>query len=87
MKTSPKNLKRSIYQKYQRRERNLVHAVDQCIGLINDRLTAGGNIHDRAKLEALLEALNTVVALLPDIGIVPLHENVVRPLNKTFGIE
>lgn len=64
MKLPPKDIKRSIREKYKRRVKWLAHAVEQFEFAAKDRLEEGGKIRNRPQTEELLEATDNLKALL-----------------------
>ena len=84
MKSALKDPKRSIRDKYIRRRRNLGQAIDQFVMAADDRLTEGGDIHDREQIEALKKALHEVTKLLPPDE--PPDPAFATRLNEIFGL-
>ena len=64
--SQPKNLNRSLRDKYNRRIKLLSHAVEQFEIAANDRLNIGGNIRNRSEIEAILAIVSTLKPHLPD---------------------
>lgn len=65
LKRSPKNLKRSIHEKYRRRLRNLAHVVEDFLDAARRKLRFG-RINHRAKIEIIVNSCEKLAELLPD---------------------
>ena len=82
----PKNLKRSIRDKYKRRLKNLAHAVEALNDAAKNRLSDGGKIRDKDDVLKILEALDSLKDLLPEND-VELDEETNKKLSELFDIE
>lgn len=67
-KSEPKDLKRSIRDKYKRGLSNLRRALDTYIHTANERLgaTRAGKIHKRKETEQLLQMCNDLLSKIPE---------------------
>jgi hypothetical protein len=84
-KAAPKDLKRSVRDKYVRRLQVLAHAVEQFEYAAADRIQHGGKIRDRNEIDALLHTLKSVKPHLPKPQ--ELDERVIRQLCEVFNME
>lgn len=83
--SEPKDIKRSVRDRYKRRLQWLTHAVEQFEYSANERIKHGGNIKDRDEIEAILKVLDELKPLLPeDSG--P-DEETNRKLSEFFNIK
>lgn len=81
----PKDIKRSVRDKYNRRLQWLSHAIKQYEIAATDRIKNGGNIQDREEIDAILEAIEPIKKLLPKEA--TLDEKTNRRLCELFNIE
>ena len=84
-KSDPKDIKRSVRDKYKRRLQWLAHAVEQYEIAASERIKHGGKITDRAEIDAILKTLEALKAYLPE-GL-ELDEETNRRLCEFFDIE
>jgi hypothetical protein len=85
-KVQPKNLKRALREKYKRRLSNLTRAVKELQGAAKDRLADGGKIRDKVEVLKILDALDSLKTLLPDIDNL-LDEETNKLFCQIFNIE
>lgn len=86
MKNSdPKDIKRSVRDKYKRRLKWLAHAVEQFEIAASERVKYGGKIRDRAEIDAILKAITPLKKLLPEEA--ELDEEANRKICEIFNIE
>ncbi|UBB15425.1 hypothetical protein [Comamonas odontotermitis] len=83
--SSPKDIKRSIRNKYKRRLRWLAHAVEQYGFAATERIENGGNIRDREDIEAILKAIEPLKKFLPKQD--ERDEKANRSISEALGIE
>ena len=84
-KARPKDLKRSVRDKYHRRLQVLAHTVEQFEYAAADRIKHGGKIRDRPEIDAILLCLQSVKPYLPKPQ--ELDERVIRNLCEVFNME
>ena len=83
--SEPKDIKRSIRDKYKRRLQWLAHAVEQYELAASERIKHGGKIRDRTEIDAILKAIEPLKTYLPeDAG---LDEETNRRLCELFNID
>ena len=81
----PKDIKRSVRDKYKRRLQWLAHAIEQYEIAASERIKHGGKIRDRAEIDAILSAIEPLNIHLPKD--VELDEESNRILCELFNIE
>ncbi len=67
MKKEPKDINRSLRNKYNCSLKNLTRAVHNFENLTKERLDRGGNIRNRKGVVHLLEEVSKLKNLLPDV--------------------
>lgn len=85
-KAQPKNLKRSLSDKYKRRLRNLAHAVEELQTAAQARVSDGGKIRDKDEILKILQSLDSLKILLPQAN-TELDEETNKRLCEVFNIE
>lgn len=66
MKNKPKDLNRSIRDKYKRRLVNLALEIENYSYAANERLNNGGNIKNRKETEEILHKVKELQKLIPE---------------------
>ena len=84
--TQPKNLKRSLRNKYKRRLNNLAHAVEELQSATKALLSDGGKIRDKDEVLKILQALDSLKNLLPQAN-TDLDEETNKKLCELLNIE
>ena len=84
-KSEPKDIKRSVRDKYKRRLKCLAHAVEQYEIAASERIKHSGKIRDRSEIDAILAAIEPLKKHLPE-GF-ELDEETNRRLCELFDIE
>ncbi|MDP2101139.1 hypothetical protein [Tabrizicola sp.] len=82
----PKNLKRSLRDKYKRRLKNLAHAVEELQSAADALMSDGGKIRDKDEVLKILQALDSLKNLLPEANL-ELDEETNKRLCEFFNIE
>lgn len=85
-KAQPKNIKRSLRDKYKRRLNSLAHAVEELQSAANARLSDGGKIRDKDEVLKILQALDSLKNLLPEANL-ELDEETNKRLCELFNID
>ena len=88
MNKTPKDIKRSIREKYKRRLNWLFHALDQYEIMAKERLQNGGNIINRKETEDILLKVSELKEMIPDPDLFRNEKELnFDRLNKIFGID